>query len=178
MRTDLYITFFILLMILSGSFASGQDKSVCEELVDRLKSEAKSSEAKVADLTKQMEKINRKYRGDSIELKKTKENLKKEQENPKKEQTALQKKQIEQLKKDTIALTKNIRAVTAERDRLKNVDTERIRIKASYDSITAELNKIRTQWAKDTVETVRLKSVEIEKDSLQTSNDNLNAELL
>jgi hypothetical protein len=171
MKKSLLFVCVALSMSLSSYFAEGQDKSACEKLVEKMEAEAKLNQGKIKELEGYLKKANQKSQKDSLELQKTKELLKKEQEDQRKEQIKQQKEQIKQLQKDSTAMSKNINTVVAERDRLKNAETEKGRIKAGYDSIVAVLSSVRSRWANDTVELARLKTVEIERDNLRTSRD-------
>jgi DNA repair exonuclease SbcCD ATPase subunit len=186
---------FVILIVFFCHTAMGQEKTLCEKLVekmeseakdsqnrikeleDQLKSEAKVSQERIKELDEQLKKADQQSQTYSAELQKTRELLKKEQDDPRKEQIKQQKEQIKRLQKDSDAVAKNFRTVVAERDRLKNAETERNRIKASYDSILAELNGIRSQRAKDMAEIARLRNLETEKDNLKTSHDSTVSEL-
>jgi DNA repair exonuclease SbcCD ATPase subunit len=193
MKTKLFISCIVLLMTLSNSIASGQEKSACDKLVERMESEAKDYKEQIKDLTANLKTLNqkvqkdsaelqttktllkdaqeklsnhektvkqlnsslseasRKWKKDSVDLHKTKALLEKEKNEPRKEQIKRQNEQIRRLQNDSTAMSKTISAITDERDRLKSVETERTRIKTGYDSIVAELYRLRLERANDTL---------------------------
>jgi chromosome segregation ATPase len=166
------------MMTLSNLVVVGQDgKSACEKLVEKMELEAKNYEKQIDELTKELKTIREKCREDSADLQKTKELLSKEQTDRRKEQIKQQDKRIKQLQKDSVALSKTIIAIAAEKDRLKNAESERTHIQKSYDSIVKVLNNVRSQWAKDTAKISRLYDAETERNSLKTINTNLTTEL-